>query len=99
MIWNMDHLSMFVASVKGTVGNLFYQSKFDLPYHIRLDPGQVYTKTFQDIKDCLFTKATVFVKYQVGLPTVIWGSYEKTFDLEEIREKVYQQPILRDEEK
>lgn len=74
-------------SRKDTVGDLFYQSELDLPYHVRLDPGQVYTRIFQDATDWRFIKATVFVKYQVGSPTRRRGSYEKIFDLEEIRDK------------
>jgi hypothetical protein len=82
-----------------TIHNLFYQFKKDGPYHVRLDTGQVYTKIFQGIDtNWRFLKATVLVKYRVRSPTLKRGSYEKTFDLEELRHRAYRQPIRKDEE-
>ncbi len=82
-----------------TVGYLFYQSKLeDLPYHVLLDPGQVFTNTFRDRKNCQLIKATFFIKYQVRSPIPIRGSYEKAFDLDEIRNKAYRQPMQKNEE-
>jgi hypothetical protein len=81
---------------KDTVRNLPEQFKMDPPYRIRLDSGQVYTRIFHT--NWQYIKATVFVKYSVKSPTRRWGSYEKTFDLEEIRKEAYQQPIQKKEE-
>lgn len=88
-----------VGSRNDTVRNLFYQFKLDPPYHVRLDPGQGYTRIFHDFGIIWwFVKATILVKYHVRSPTIKRGFYEKTFDLEELRRKAYRQPVQENEE-
>jgi hypothetical protein len=102
---DMESLSLsaarfdIVRNINDTIRGVFYDMKVESPHYIHLDPGQIYTTSYKDNHGWRFIKSKIYVEYTVETSMPKRGTFEKIFNLTELRNKAYIPQAVREQEK